>query len=230
MKYFKVNLHRFSEIMNFKLLSFIILFLLLFSCSNNKKEETIDLSEITTSSKRYKEGKLEHKKDKKKKVRFTDTLDIRFKGMLDSLHIKDSVVRKLDLVSFADRFGAKSITKFYWKNEKDSVNFMDWEFTDSLKTENAFYNWIDCFGENCRSIKIGDKIKIQKRGLLMMVNEKHLLVIDSDAKIDCEKWISILKSQQFGENWKYIVYQPRKGKSTWMNFKNEELTELKPKL
>jgi hypothetical protein len=64
----------------------------------------------------------------------------------------------------------------------------------------------------------------------MMVNEKHLLFIDSDSKIDCEKWISVLKGQQFGDKWKYIVYQPKKGKSTWMNYKNEELTELNIKL
>jgi hypothetical protein len=216
--------------MSFKQLSFFVLFFFLFSCSNKKKEKTIDLSEITTSSERYKEGKLESKKDKKKKVSFTDTLDVHFKGILDSLKINDSVVRKLDIVSFPDRFGAKSVTKFYWKEITDSINFIDWEFTDSLKTENAFYNWIDCFGENCRSIKIGDKVKIQKRGLLVLVNEKHLIVIDSDKKIDYLKWVSLLKNQLFGENWKYIVFQPKKGKAVWMNYKNEVFTEINKQL
>ena len=216
--------------MSFKQLSFFVLFFFLFSCSNKKKEKTIDLSEITTSSERYKEGKLESKKDKKKKVSFTDTLDVHFKGILDSLNINDSVVRKLDIVSFPDRFGAKSVTKFYWKEITDSINFIDWEFTDSLKTENAFYNWIDCFGENCRSIKIGDKVKIQKRGLLVLVNEKHLIVIDSDKKIDYLKWVSLLKNQLFGENWKYIVFQPKKGKAVWMNYKNEVFTEINKQL
>ena len=208
---------------------FPILFLILLSCSNNKKEETVDLSDITSSSERYKEGKTEVKK-KKKEVNFIDTLDVRFKGILDSLKINDSVVRKLNIVSFPDRFGAKSITKFYWKEKKDSVNLLAWEFTDSLKTENAFYNWIDCFGENCKSIKIGDKIKIQKRGLLILVNDKHLLVVDANSKIDLEKWINLIRDQQFGDNWKYIVYQPQKGKSIWMNYKNEELKELNVKL
>ena len=212
-----------------KLFSFLFLFLILFSCTNDEKEETVDLSDITSSSERYKEGKAEIKK-KKKEVNFIDTLDVRFKGILDSLKINDSVVQKLDIVSFPDRFGAKSVTKLYWKEKRDSINLLDWEFTDSLKTENAFYNWIDCFGENCKSIKIGDKIKIQKRGLLILVNEKHLLVIDSGSKIDCEKWIEIVRGQQFGDSWKYIVYQPQKGKSTWMNFKNEELKELNIKL
>ena len=216
--------------MSFKQLSFFVLFFFLFSCSNKKKEETVDLSEITTSSERYKEGKLESKKDKKKKVSFTDTLDVHFKGILDSLNINDSVVRKLDIVSFPDRFGAKSITKFYWKEITDSINFIDWEFTDSLKTENAFYNWIDCFGENCISIKIGDKVKIQKRGLLVLVNEKHLIVIDSDKKIDYLKWVSLLKNQLFGENWKYVVFQPKKGKAVWMNYKNEVFTEINKQL
>jgi len=207
-----------------------ITFLILFSCSNNKKEETVDLSEITSSSERYKEGKSEVKKKKEKELNFIDTLDVRFKGILDSLKINDSVVRKLDIVLFPDRFGAKSITKFYWKEKKDSINLLDWEFSDSLKTENAFYNWIDCFGENCKSIKIGDKIKIQKRGLLILVNDRHLLVVDATSKIDCESWIKLVGSQKFGDTWKYIVYQPQKGKSTWMNYKNEELKELNIKL
>ena len=213
-----------------KLFSFLFLSFILFSCSNNKKEETVDLSEITSSSERYKEGKSEVKKKKEKELNFIDTLDVRFKGILDSLKINDSVVRKLDIVLFPDRFGAKSITKFYWKEKKDSINLLDWEFSDSLKTENAFYNWIDCFGENCKSIKIGDKIKIQKRGLLILVNDKHLLVIDATSKIDCESWIKLVGSQKFGDTWKYIVYKPQKGKSTWMNYKNEELKELNIKL
>ena len=213
-----------------KLFSFIFLSFILFSCSNNKKEETVDLSEITSSSERYKEGKSEVKKKKEKELNFIDTLDVRFKGILDSLKINDSVVRKLDIVLFPDRFGAKSITKFYWKEKKDSINLLDWEFSDSLKTENAFYNWIDCFGENCKSIKIGDKIKIQKRGLLILVNDRHLLVVDANSKIDCASWIKLVGSQKFGDTWKYIVYQPQKGKSTWMNYKNEELKELNIKL
>ena len=213
-----------------KLFSFLFLSLILFSCSNKKKEETVDLSEITSSSERYKEGKSEVKKKKEKELNFIDTLDVRFKGILDSLKIYDSVVRKLNMVLIPDRFGAKSVTKFYWKEKKDSINLIDWEFTDSLKTENAFYNWIDCFGENCKSIKIGYKIKIQKRGLLILVNDRHLLVVDASSKIDCESWIKLVGSQKFGDTWKYIVYQPQKGKSTWMNYKNEELKELNIKL
>jgi hypothetical protein len=203
--------------------------ILLFSCSENKKEETVDLSEITASSNRYKEGEADTV-TKKNVILFTDSLDIKYKGILDSLKIDYSKVQKLDTILFPDRFGAKSMVKFYWKEKLDSINFMDWEFKDSLKTQNAFYNWIDCFGKNCKSIKIGDKIKIQKRSMLMLVNENHLIVIDSDLKKDCNSWLSLLKNQQFGEKWKYILYQPKKGKTSWMNFENEELKEINVKI
>lgn len=205
---------------------FLVLLVFFYSCSNNKKDEVLDLNEIASGSKRYKEGVREVEKKKKKEISFSDTLDVRFKGILDSLKSSNLNVQKLDIISFPDRFGAKSITKFYWKEKADSINFIDWEFSDSLKTENAFYNWIDCFGENCRSIKIGEKIKIQKRGILVLVNEKHLIVIDSDKKIDYLNWVSVLKTQLFGENWKYIVFQPKKGKAVWMNYKNEVFTEI----
>ncbi len=215
--------------MKFKLFIVTIISFLL-SCSNDKKEEIVDLSELTTSSERYKEGKTDNQKNLKAKGHFSDSLKVQYKAILDSLKIEDSIVRKLDIVSFPDRFGAKTITKLFWKIKSDSVTLIDWEFNDSLKTENAFYNWIDCFGKNCKTLKIGDKVKIQKRELLILVNEKHLMAIDSEEKIDYNKWISILKSQQFGESWKYILFQPKKGKSSWMNYKNEIITELNIKL
>jgi len=34
----------------------------------------------------------------------------------------------------------------------------------------------------------------------------------------------------FGENWKYIVFQPKKGKAVWMNYKNEVFTEINKQL
>ena len=211
--------------MRYIVISFFFIFSL-FSCSQKRKEKTIDLSDITTSSERYKEG--EEKKDSTAPlVMFTDSLLVSYLGILDSLKLDYSSIQKLDTVLFPDRFGAKSIVKFYWKEKKDSINFMDWEFKDSIKTTNAFYNWIDCFGSKCRSIKIGEKIKIQKRSLLVLVNEKHMIAVDSERKIDNEKWLKLLKDQGFGESWKYIVSQPNKGKANWLNYKNEIFTEIK---
>ncbi len=69
---------------------------------------------------------------------FTDSLLVSYLGLLDSLKLDYSSIQKLDTVIFPDRFGAKSIVKFYWKEKKDSINFMDWEFKDSLKLRMLF--------------------------------------------------------------------------------------------
>jgi len=208
----------------------ILIFPLFFSCKDKKQEETLDLSEITTSSVRYKEGLV--LKDSVVSIpQFTDGLTLVYKNLIDSLGVDYSVVLKLDTVLFADRFGAKSIVKFYWKEKNDSINFIDWEFKDSTKTENAFYNWLDCFGANCKSVKIGDKARLQKRSLLLLLNEKHLIWIDANTSIEQEKWLKILKDQQFGENWKYILYQSKnkKDKLVWSSSKNEVISEIKLK-
>lgn len=212
---FRENLNAMKEI----LLVLLILFLYS-SCSQKKEETTINLADITKHSSRYKEGKIQKNKPDTITL-FSTTLTENYCGILDSFLIKKESIQKVDTLFLPDRFNAKKTVKFYWKENADSTNFMDWEFKDSIQTENAFYNWMDCFGKKCKSLKIGEKSKIQKRSLLILVNHNHLLLIDSDKKIDYKKWISVLKHQLFGENWKFILVQPKNGKSTWMNYHNE---------
>lgn len=194
------------------------------SCGGQKKDNVVDLSDITPSSERYKEGN--------EKVRsvdtllFADSLPAIYKGLIDSLQIDYSIVQKIDSMMFTDRFNAKSNLKMYWKSANDSVNFFHWNFKDSLKTKTALFNWLDCFGKNCKTIRVGEKVNFQKRTMLLLVNEKNMVFIDSDKKIDHEKWIKLLEEQKFGENWKYIVIQPKKGKASWLKYADEVFTEM----
>jgi hypothetical protein len=61
---------------------------------------------------------------------------------------------------YIDRFGPKNSQKIIFTNDSTTATLSCWSFSDSLKTLNAFYNWLDCFGNKCRSIKIGDRIRI----------------------------------------------------------------------
>ncbi len=203
---------------------FILSSLFCFSCSEKPNEDIIDMSEITPNSEHYKGDTLN--KSDSITISFVDTLKSSYTGIIDSLKIDHNTLHSLDVDQFPDRFNAKFTQKMYWKTEKDSVCFEDWEFKDSLKTLTAFYNWLDCFGASCKTIKVGDKVRIHHRNILLLVNEKHILLIDSNLKIDQEKWLKILKDQSFGENWKFIVSQPKKGKASWSSLKDEVLTEI----
>jgi hypothetical protein len=188
--------------------------------------DTVDMDDITHTSDKYQDNDtVDAIKDVK--LSFTDTLKDCYKGIIDSLMLDPKTVQNLDVIQLPDRFGAKFVQKMYWKTEKDSLCLMDWEFKDSIKTATAFYNWLDCFGNSCKTIKIGDNVKIHPRNILILVNENHLFSIDSNLKIDQEKWLKMLKDQSIGENWKFIVSQPKRGKATWMSLKDEIFTEIK---
>lgn len=206
-----------------KLVYGLLIILFYASCSPKEEQKSLNLEDITKSSSRYKEGVVK-KESSDTTPLFSSTLSNNYIGLIDSFLLKKESIQQVDTLFLPDRFNAKKTVKFYWKENADSTNFMDWEFKDSIQTENAFYNWMDCFGKKCKSLKIGEKSKIQKRSLLILVNHNHLLLIDSDKKIDYKKWISILKHQLFGENWKFILVQPKNGKSTWMNYRNETET------
>ncbi len=200
-------------------------FTLVLSCSEKKKEDVVNLSDLIPSSKRYKEGGLIKEKEVKS-ISFMDSVPNSYKCIFDSLNLSHDSIHPLDLKLFADRFESKSKFKFFWKIGTDSISFMDWTFKDSLKTTTAFYNLLDCFGPKCKTIEIGQKINFQKRSFLLLVNDKHMVIVDSDKKIDQLVWLKLLKDQGFGENWKYIVIQPKKGKASWVSLKNEEFKEI----
>ena len=200
-------------------------FFIAYSCGDNKEDDVIDMSDVTPSSERYKEGE-ETKKDKKDTLSFADSLPQLYLGIIDSLKLEHDLVQKIDSLMFTDRFNAKSNLKMYWKSNGDSVNFFHWNFKDSLKTKTAFFNWLDCFGKGCKTISIGEKVNFQKRSMLLLVNEKSMIFIDSDKKIDPLKWIAILEAQKFGENWRYIITQPKKGKAKWSTLKDKVETEI----
>ena len=209
-----------------KYISIVFLsFTLVFSCSDKKEDDSVNLSDIIPSSKRYKEGDSIVKKEIKT-ISFMDSVPTCYKAIFDSLKLNLDSIHSIDIDLFADRFESKSKFKFYWKNGTDSISFMDWTFKDSLKTTTAFYNLLDCYGPKCKAIAIGSKMSFQKRSLLLLVNEKHMIIVDSDKKIDHLVWLKVFKDQLFGENWKYIVSQPKKGKATWMSLKKEEFKEI----
>ena len=203
-----------------------IFILFLYACSSSPKEETVSMEDIMPSSERYKEGDYPKKK-KEKEVSFYDTLQPFYKTLLDSLMIPKQKISLLDSKDLPDRFEVKSSQKLVWNLNNDSVNFYHWNFKDSSKTLNAFYNWMDCYGEKCKSIKIGSTINFQKRSFLILVREKDLFFIDATKKINPETWIKTLNNNIKKPYWKYVISQNPRGKAKWETIKDTIHTEIK---
>ena len=136
----------------------------------------------------------------------------------------------MDSVLFSDRFGAKHTEKWYYKTEADSLVFFHWEFKDSLKTFNTFYNWIDCYGPKCKSVQVGMPAAFSKRATFFLVEGKHLYFVESDLKIDPEIYFAYFdgpqkKTKKFN-TWKYAVIQQPRKKAEW--FSRNDKGELLP--
>jgi hypothetical protein len=191
---------------------FLVLILLL-SCKENK-EEVLNLDDITTNSDKYKEGKIQNNNE-------SSTIDeihkfsVLFLKWMDSLKYDKKNVHLLDTTIFNDRFGAKKSEKWYYLSEMDSLVFMHWEFKDSIKAQNSFYNWLDCFGKNCRSIMIGEEVNFMKRSLVFMLQTNHLFVIESSTKQNIESYINFFDAMNWAKNWKYLMNQDPRKKAKW---------------
>ncbi|MES2587820.1 MAG: hypothetical protein V4622_02500 [Bacteroidota bacterium] len=196
-----------------KNLLFISLVLSIFSC-NTKKEEVVDFDDLTQGSKKNYD---KDSSDRDEKITFYyDSLSDFSKNLIDSLEFDKKGIFKLDTLFFPDRFGAKKAEKWYLKTEKDSLVYFHWEFKDSVKTYNCFYNWLDCFGKNCKSIHVGDLVSFSKRATVFLIRDKDFFYIESNFPIDYEKVIAPFDTKLVKAKWKFIVNQLPRKKAEWI--------------
>lgn len=197
-----------------RLFALLIILLSLNSC-NSRKEEVISFDDISSGSKK------DYDKDSISKITksglYADSLSDLSQILIDSLEFERKLIFPLDSILFSDRFGAKKTEKWYMKTEKDSLVFFHWEFKDSIKTLNTFYNWIDCYGKNCKSIHVGDEVAFSKRATLFLIQDKHFFFVESNQKIDFERMLEVFDNYKWDKKWKHVIYQAPKKKAKWFN-------------
>ncbi len=195
--------------------------LILFSCSDPEKE-TLTLDEISHTTDKFQDVKdskeIKLVKDEKPKSAY-------FLTAFDSIY-KDASWFKLDSLLFPDRFGPSKSEKWYLLNQKDSLVALRYEFKDSLRTKNAFFNWIDCYGPKCISYQVGSQFKKQSRNSLFLVGTNNLIYMESKAAISTKKMIELLNEEKEDQNWIYIVEIPARSKTRWSAMKEGEIAEL----
>lgn len=137
-----------------------------------------------------------------------------FLSIIDTLY-STSNWKKWDTLLYPDRFGTKTTEKWIIITPSDSVIALSFSYSDSIKTKNAFFNWLDCFGSSCRSYTVGDNLRIPKRNAQLFVGSTGIFVLESNSPIDESMVRSIFYKKPKQENWLYVISIPKKGKSTW---------------
>ncbi len=204
-------------------ISFITLAITLFVSCSDDQENTVSLEDITHTS-----DKFDHIDDKKETVEIKDEKPKKgyFLTAFDSIY-KDASWFMLDSLLFPDRFGPSKMEKWYLLNQKDSIVALHYEFKDSLRTKNAFFNWIDCYGPTCTSYQVGSQFKKQSRNSLFLIGANQLVYLESKSPIAADKLVGILNEKKKDQNWIYVLEIPGKKKTRWSTIKEGEINELK---
>lgn len=152
----------------------IFLLLYAFGACTNEKNEVAKMEDLVPTT--HHENTL---KIASKGINPLDTLNnplkILFKDMFAG--------KRADLVTkkgYLDRFGPKKSLSLSFSTDSTSELLSCWTFSDTLKTQNALYNWFDCFGANCTALKVGQRAIIRENSGEIWVGDTLLVYWQSE--------------------------------------------------
>ncbi len=190
----------------------LILFgIVLVTSCGGKKEKVLDMDDINPKASNDEQGKKSQKEE-----------DIDFGFDIWKAEKAGITVMKIDTLGepmFVDRFQPKSFKKLNLQMKEGVVFFGQWTFKDSLRTMNAFFNWLDCFGPNCKSHKYLGEEKYQSDAMLIFLNDTSFTYITSSLPLDEKKWQKCLALNYGNDFWDLVVVQKKQRKALWYEYK-----------
>ena len=128
---------------------------------------------------------------------------------------------------FPDRVGPKNVEKYRLSLGDEEIIFVKWRFADSLRVSNALFNWSDCFGAKCTSIRIGEEKNLQRNAFQILANDTVLIYLESATQLDSRKWDNYFDQHGYDLDWNYRLEQARSGRVRWFNYLDEKKTPIK---
>lgn len=205
-----------------KHLFFIASLIILISSCREKEAETIDLNDIIEGSDRYNEDSLNANKT-------TDEIDSTtlFLNDFKANGISVNQLTFIDTKFFPDRLGSIETSKYELQRDDNTFRFVQWKFKDSTKVMNAFFNWMDCFGEKCTSVFIGEERVFQSNPFQLLVNDSTLIFIEGTTSFDFKEWENYFVEKDYPLDWNYVIEQRKRGKARWFTYIEEKKTPYK---
>ena len=193
-----------------KNLLYLFTVLFIFSCSS-ENEKVVKLDDIVSGSK--------EKKVEKDTIAFNDTtqkLSFFVNRLCDSLKINKKTASIDSSFDFPERFHPIKIDKVTF-HQGDLISYKHWKWSDSIKATQAFFNWLDQFGDRKISLIIGDEVSVSKKGFLVLVQDKSVVYLEFGRTFKPEFYLHKLTDCGFGKHWKYILYQQPVKKTIWVD-------------
>ncbi|PKR81003.1 hypothetical protein CW751_07500 [Brumimicrobium salinarum] len=123
-------------------------------------------------------------------------------------------LKKNNQLFMPNRLGYVDKEEIYLFKDSNYFQYLTWTFEDSTKTMNAFYNWLDCFGTKCESLRINEIKNVQKNSFVIWVNQQTIHYIESLKTVNRIDWEKILfENNDLG--WYYVIHQAKQGAVYW---------------
>jgi len=126
-----------------------------------------------------------------------------------------------------DRFGFSYAAKLNFTlktvenapaESKSSASVYYYTFSDTVKTKNAFYNWLDCFGKECEALQLNKKLdKLSADPSFTLVYDTTIVAVEYACGDNKNTWKGLQDSllHTFGKTYKYRLETKCNGPVEW---------------
>jgi hypothetical protein len=196
-----------------KMVLFFMLALLWNACSVENDYEVISSENILPKA----EGEYDYSKDS---LKMKEVERSSFEGNLRQSVPKisfegENILKKREQLFMPNRLGYAEKNETYFMLDSIPFHLIEWSFEDSLKTVNAFYNWLDCFGQSCNSIRIDEEKNGSKEAFVIWISNTRISYLASNQRINRSIWQETIFGKE-QEIWNYIIQQAPRGKMNWV--------------
>ena len=189
-------------------------FILACSTNNNQKREKIENNKINN--------------EKPKEILKEDTLKAIFEFYnQDSVNLEITKINVIPEKTFIHRFPHKNATNLLVESKKNLVTHLEINYSDSNAMKNAFFNYLDCYGKDCRSIELFQKVKFSKTFFMLITTTNSIHIIESENNLNSRDWINCVRFSKTSDPIKFIIIQKKQQKAKWFSYSNFHLTEVK---
>jgi hypothetical protein len=192
---------------------------------------TIIFIHACSSNNNQKRGKREDNKinnEKPKEILKEDTLKAFFDFYnQDSVNLEIIKINVNPEKTFIQRFPHKNATNLLVESKKNLVTHLEINYSDSNAMKNAFFNYLDCYGKDCKSIELFQKVKFSKTFFMLITTTKSIHIIESENNLNSSDWINCVRFSKIADPIKFIIIQKKQQKAKWFSYSHYHLTEVK---
>ncbi|HLW30300.1 MAG TPA: hypothetical protein VKX29_05540 [Brumimicrobium sp.] len=206
--------------MSYKPLKWIPLFVLIVlwsACSSDKDYEVISAEDFFPQAK----GNYDYPEDTitDEKAQLTE-IEKKLKRVFPEINFeKDNPLKKRKKLFMPDRLGSKKKEESYFYKDELAYHLKKWTFEDNSQTINAFYNWLDCFNHDCRSIRIDEETNASNEAFIIWVSNNQITYLACSNSIDLRTWQKAL-FEGTNHTWSYVIQQAPNSMVKWIVTQN----------